>query len=67
MCEEDSFVLRLMNLEGSREVKLNNALKFAKEGLVNEILGFVVVGVSIDETFILLWGQWDRKQDKTGG
>jgi len=50
--EEDSFVLRLMDLGGFGEVKLNHALKFTKEGLLDKILGSIIVGVTVNNTFI---------------
>jgi hypothetical protein len=53
VCEEDGFILKLMDLEGFGEVELNHALKFAKKGLLDEILRLIVVGVAVDEAFIL--------------
>ena len=53
MCEEDGFVLRLMYLEGLWEVESNYALKFAKECLLDEILGFVIVGIAVNEALVL--------------
>ena len=51
--EEDSFVLRLMYLEGPWEVELNYVLKFAEECLLDEILGFIIVGVVVNEVLVL--------------
>lgn len=51
--EEDGFRLRVMNLGRFREVELNHALKFTEKGLLDEILGSVVVSVLINEAFIL--------------
>jgi hypothetical protein len=53
MREEDSFILRLMNRGRFREVKSNNALKFAKEGLLDRILRLIIVGVAINKAFVL--------------
>ena len=53
MCEEDGFGLRMMNLGGFREVELNHTLKFTEKGLLDEIIGSIVVSVAINETFIL--------------
>ena len=53
MCEEDGFVLRLMNLKGFREIELNYALKFTEKGLLDKILGSVIVGVAIDKALVL--------------
>ena len=55
VCEEGGFVLKLMYLGGFREVELNHALKFSKKGLLDKILRFLVVGVAINEGFILRW------------
>ena len=55
MCEEDGFVLRLVDLTGFREVKLDHTLKFTEECLLDEILRSVVAGVAVDKTFILQW------------
>ena len=51
--EEDCFVLGLMNLGGFWEVELNHALKFTEKGLLDEVLGSVVVGVAINKAFVL--------------
>ena len=51
--EDDSFVLRLMYLRGLREIKVDNALKFTKKGLLDEILGVIIVGIAINEAFVL--------------
>ena len=53
MREEDCFVLGLMNLGGFWEVELNHALKFTEKGLLDEVLGSVVVGVAINKAFVL--------------
>lgn len=55
MCEEDGFVLRLVDLAGFREVKLDHTLKFTEECLLDEILRSVVAGVAVDKAFILQW------------
>ena len=61
MCEEDNFVLSLMYLEGPREVKSDHTLKFSEKGLSDEILGFVIVGIAVNEAFILWWDWWVKK------
>jgi len=38
-----------------REVELNRALKFTEKGLQDKVLGSVIVGVAINETFVLRW------------
>ena len=67
MCKEDNFVLRLMYLEGFREVKLNHTLKFPEKGLLDKILRFVVVGILVNKAFVLWWCQWVKKRDGTEG
>jgi len=49
--------LRLVNLEGLREVELNHALKLAEKCLLDEVLRFVVFGIAVDEAFVLRWCQ----------
>jgi hypothetical protein len=51
--EEDSLVLRLMDLEGFREVELNHTLKLPEKGFLDEILRFVVASVAINKAFVL--------------
>ena len=61
VCKEDSFISRLVNFEGSREVELNHTLKLAEKGLMDRILGFVVVGIAVDEAFVLQWCERDEE------
>lgn len=51
--QEDRFALRVMYTNGLWEVKLNNTLKFPEESFLDEILGFVVLGIAINKAFVL--------------
>jgi hypothetical protein len=55
MRKENSFFSSEMYFRGSWEVKPDNALKFTKEGLLDEILGSIVVSIAVNETLILWW------------
>jgi hypothetical protein len=71
MRKEDGFVFKEMELGGSWEVKLDHTLKFAEEGLSDEILRAIIVSVDVDNTFILWWGQrggeLENKRDNIPG
>lgn len=45
-----------MYLGGLWEVELHDTLKLAKAGFPDKVLGFVVVGVAVNETFVLQQG-----------
>ena len=45
--------MREIYLRGSWEVELNDALKFAEEGFLDEILRSIVVSVAVDKAFVL--------------
>jgi hypothetical protein len=51
--EENSFILKLVDLGRFGEFELNHALKFTKEGLSHEILRLIIVAVAVNETFVL--------------
>ena len=53
MRKEDGFVLKSMYLEGFWKVELDHTLKFAKERLLDQVFGSIVVGVAVNETFVL--------------
>jgi hypothetical protein len=55
MCKENSFFSSEMYFRGSREVKPDNALKFTKEGLPDEIPGPTAASIAVNETLILWW------------
>ena len=51
--EEEGFILRLVYLWGFLEVESDNALKLAKEGLLDKILRLVIVSVVVNEALVL--------------
>jgi hypothetical protein len=51
--EEESFVLRLVYIRGFREVESDDTLKLAEEGLLDEILRPVIVGIAVNEALVL--------------
>lgn len=53
VCKEDGYILREVYLGGSWEVELDHTLKFAKEGLLDELLWSIVFSIGVNKTFIL--------------
>ena len=53
MRKEDSFILTLMYLKGLWKVELYHALKFTEERLLDQVLRSIIVGVAVNETFVL--------------
>ena len=54
--KEERLIPRLVYCEGLWEVKLDHALKFTEKSLPDEVFGFVVVGVAVNEAFVLWQG-----------